>query len=260
MAKMTSLTEALDLSNTDILHLRTAGGIDKRITGCNARGFFVPKGAMSIALTNSDSQNHSEPAIAAGGFCEINGKGYYNDSEIAITGTTTAPTWWDIMLTPSGTSYTASFVARHTGVWSDSKQGLYNGGNRIVGCVYRGATSPAEWWDKNILIINNLMTEIHLELPAWDMDLNTVVTRRHGLNILNIVSADVYIRNDAGDTVYTVGRNETISGDAQNVLWITAINASYIYVNRSDSSSLDSTNFNDTGIKRGRAIIKYRVN
>jgi len=83
-------------------------------------------GYHAISLTNYD--NTTKPAIAAGSKVEINGALFKFDSEEAISGTPSDGSVY-ILLSPSGDSVTASFT-NTAPTWSDSKQGWYGtGGN-----------------------------------------------------------------------------------------------------------------------------------
>ena len=106
--KMSQLVEATTIDNTDIMHLRTTGGIDKKITFANVLSARLI-GYQAVQLTEVDTVN--VPQIAAGGVCEINGVLLSNGGNLSISGTTANNNWYEILLTPSGTTYTASFIA-----------------------------------------------------------------------------------------------------------------------------------------------------
>lgn len=78
------------------------------------------------ALTITEYDTDTKPAIAAGSKIEINGALFEFDSEETISGT---PSDGDvyILLTPSGDSVTASFT-NTAPTWSDSKHGWYGTG------------------------------------------------------------------------------------------------------------------------------------
>lgn len=56
--KLSQLTEAIDFSNTDIMHLRTVGGIDKKITGLNIVNGFQDILSKSANYTIIDTDRH----------------------------------------------------------------------------------------------------------------------------------------------------------------------------------------------------------
>ncbi len=91
-----------------------------------------------ISLTNFG--NTSEPAIAAGSVVEIGGSLFVFSSDEAITGWGGVSNDTDayIKLVPGVGLVTAEFV-EVAPTWSDSKQGWYNGIDRYVAGLHRGA-------------------------------------------------------------------------------------------------------------------------
>ena len=91
-----------------------------------------------ISLTNFG--NTSEPAIAAGSVVEIGGALFVFSSDEAITGWGGVSNDTDayIKLVPGVGLVTAEFVEAAP-TWSDSKQGWYNGIDRYVAGLHRGA-------------------------------------------------------------------------------------------------------------------------
>lgn len=164
---------------------------------------LLSKGFLAIVLTNYTGTG--QPAIAAGGRADINGLIYYSSSEVAITGSTSNSTWYEILLTPSGSTFTTSFIAIGTGAWSDSKQGLYSGNNRVIGCVYKDASG--NFVSKTILRVVNRTCRIKMDLGDWvftsttEKDLKAMVEAA-GINIKDIRSYEVAIRNDADTQMY----------------------------------------------------------
>lgn len=213
---------------------------------------YFRKGDMAIGLTHYNDT--TQPAIVAECGCEINGGWYKNFTEIAITGVTANDNWYDILLTPSGRTYTASFVARGTGAWSDSKQGLYSGNNRVVACVYRN--DSAEFISKNILIVSNRRIEIDISYGPWNMWSGgggvASIDVPHGLGtFLNIRSTIVLVFRstidmkpiDTGDSGDTAGK--WFYDDADNVSLF-----------RENGSSFDSSNYTAA---YGNIFIIYEV-
>ena len=215
------------------------------------------KGLNRIVLTNYTGTG--KPAIAANSVCEINGILYTNPSEVAITGTTANTTWYDILLTPSGSTFTASFIARGTGVWSDSKQGLYSGNNRVVAAAFRN-TSDSDWINKNILIVNNRTIEIKMEIGIWDLDATISISVTHGIsNFLKIRGVAITIQNDALSNLYTMPTNIGSSGSNASSLFVSGFNATTVTLDRVTSSFFDSTTFDSTSFNRGDLTIEYEV-
>ncbi len=205
------------------------------------------KGMNRVVLTNYTTTGI--PAIAANSQCEINGPIYTNPSEVVISGSTANTTFYDILLTPSGTTFTASFIARDTGIWSDSKQGLYSGNNRVVAIAKRD-TSSSVWINKNILIINNRSIKIKMEIGDWDMDTTPDLVLDHGLsNHAKILCLEGLIRNDADSTRYAF-----FSNTGGNMIQVVG---STIRPSRVAGGLFDAAIFSSTSYNRGWLIITY---
>lgn len=214
------------------------------------------RGKNSVVLTNYTGTG--VPAIAAGSFCEINGTLHTNLSDVAISGTTSDNTWYDILLTPSGSTFTASFVARSTGVWSDTKQGLYSGDNRVVACAYRvGSTN---WINKNILVVVNRTIKISVNIGDWNMDTTQEVQVTHGLSdFTKIRDMQCTIRVDSDAAVQEMftlpkrGVSDQIDAD------IYAVRGADLRLWRRTGGTMDSTNLDATSFNRGWIAIQYTV-
>jgi len=219
---------------------------------------FFRKGEHSIQLTEYDTD--TVPAIAAGGAVEINGGIYVNLAEVTISGSTSNSTWYDILLAPSGKTFTASFVARGTGTWSESKRGLYSGNNRVIGCVYRDASG--DFINKNILNVVNRMVEIKVEMGPWnmdDLDVARTITIPIGIDVLGVRSVTGNIRSDASVN-YSINRYST---DALGSEWTSSgvyyMSSGNIYITAEVGGDFDDPAFNDDTINRGHIIVTYEV-
>jgi len=258
---ISDLTEKTEFLSTDLFHLRTVGNIDQKITGANLFSFLI--GFQAIQLTNYTGVG--KPAIVAGGTVEINGVIYRNSIEVSISGATVNTTWYDILLTPSGTTFTASFVARETGVWSDSKQGLYDSDNRVIACAYRN-TSDADWINKNILVVVNRTCKVKMEVGDWDMNATQSVTVIHGLEnyFANMRSIKVIIRSDSGGTLHMhdlyqfadAADPTLISGGVRDML---PTSSTGIVLRRRTGGAFDGTVFDETSYNRGWVTLEYEV-
>lgn len=106
------------------------------------------RGWMALSLTNID--NTSEPAVAAGSAVEVGGTVYAFDIEEAITGwggiSNSEDVW--IKVVPSGSSITAAFTTTPP-TWSDAKQGWYDGVDRYVAWLLKDAAG--DYTPKQIL-------------------------------------------------------------------------------------------------------------
>lgn len=217
------------------------------------------KGTMQIALTEYTTT--TVPAIATGSWCEINGDKYYATANIAIGGATANDNWYDILLTPVNNTFTVSFIARNTGVWSDSKQGLYSGNNRVVACVYRDGSG--NFINKNILNIANRDCTIKIELGDWNMDTTNEITVAHGLTFSNIRSISGLVRDDSNTYRYSIGGADN-NGAIQ--IWFVAnaigdfsIDATTIHIRRLSAGMFDSADFDATTYNRGWITITCEV-
>ncbi len=214
--------------------------------------FNYRKGDLSINLTHHDDT--TIPAIEAGSGVEINGQWHYATIEIAISGVTANGTWYDILLTPSGTTFTASFIARNTGVWSDSLQGLYSGNNRVVACVYRDGSG--NFINKNTLIVNNRIIKVKMEIGEWDMETDLGHDVLTGIPNDDILSVNCVIYNDTLNGWYPITYcpfDGTTAGS-----WFTQT-AATITFRRTVGGQFDGGFFNDTGFNRGEMTLTYKA-
>ncbi|MEJ2248048.1 MAG: hypothetical protein P8Y70_00125 [Candidatus Lokiarchaeota archaeon] len=257
MAVLSDLTEATEVGVSDLLHTRTSGGIDKKLVRNNLFSNLF-KGLMHLDLTEKDTT--VIPEIEAGGTVDINGKLCTNSSQISITGSTSNNTWYDILLTASGETFTASFIARNTGVWSTTKQGLYSGNNRVVACVFKD--SNGYFINKNTLVSINRLIPIVVDIGDWDMNNDTVISVKTGCPPTSIRSAFVIVRNDTDSVRHKINRVNTVgsdeaglaNGDIQNFEHSTILE---IY-NFTDSI-FRTTSWDLTGYNRGWVYIVYTV-
>lgn len=227
--------------------------------GTGAGQIGLLKGHMAIALTQWDTV--TQPQIAAAGSCEINGALYTNPAAVTITGATSNSTWYDILLTPSGSTYTASFVARMTGAWSDSKQGLYSGNNRVVACVYKDGSG--DFISKNMLIVRSRIVEIVVDIGDWDMDATGTVTIAHGLDDKHrIRHVSCVVRGDSGSFyphIYVLTSAEIESSDFMEG-GIPKIDDTTVHLMRLEGGGVfNSTHFDATDFNRGWIYIGYKV-
>jgi len=103
----------------------------------------------AISLTNFS--NTAEPAIAAGSVVEIGGSVFVVTSDEAITGWAGIGNDTDcyIKLVADVADFAAEFTT-DAPTWSHSKQGWYDGGDRFVAVLHRGATA-ADYESKGII-------------------------------------------------------------------------------------------------------------
>ena len=247
----------------DIFHLRKVTNLDRKITAANLYTdienaislslLATLKGFMQIDLTNWATG--TIPEIVANSVVEINGSLYTNPSAVAITGATVNSTWYDILLTPSGTTFTASFIARMTGTWDAAKQGLYSGNNRVVACVYRDGS--ANFINKNILEVKNRKVKIQMELGDWNMDASSTHQIPHGLgaDFIKVRNAQGIIFEDGSTAVW----NFIAWQAGQTLEHYIALNSTNIAFIRANSGQFDKVAFDATSFNRGLAILEYEV-
>ena len=214
------------------------------------------KGHLAVILTQWDT--NTQPQIAAVGSCEINGGLYTNPSAITITGSTSNSTWYEILLTPSGTTYTASFIARGTGVWSDSKQGLYSGNNRVVAVVRKDGSG--NFINKNILNIQNRKVIIQHEIGGWDLDADPGKSVALLWNEIQLRTVHGVLRTDppAEDIMWAIPGSDA-SASTELLLKTGQISSYSLAVMRLGGSSFDSTTFDDDTFNRGWLEIMFEV-
>ncbi len=218
------------------------------------------KGMNRIVLTNYTTTG--VPAIAANSQVEINGNIYTNPLGVTISGATVNNTWYDILLAPSGTTFVASFVPRGTGIWSDSKQGLYTGNSRVVACAYR-STSSSIWINKNILIVNNRKIEIEMEIGDWDMNVSVAglssVSVVHGLlDHLKVKNVQAFIINDLSTSIIPINRDNGGAGDTIGGS-IAATGSTTVQLKIVTTGAFDNNSYDLTPFNRGPLTIEYEV-
>lgn len=214
---------------------------------------LLRKGDMAIDLTHYDDL--IKPAIVAESSVEINGGFYTNFAEVGIAGITANDTWYDILLIPAGRTFTASFVAKNSGVWAASKQGLYSGNNRVVGCVYQDGSG--DFINKNILVVKNRTIEIIMNVGDWNMDTTASKEVAHNLpdykkvrSIIVLINADVDINEN--DSFPAPSNNAT----SAEIITMDNVNVQMI---RATTGVYDNTAYNATPYNRGFITIKYEV-
>ena len=221
------------------------------------KGNTAFKGMLEIALTNYTTTGI--PQIVADSNVEINGSYYTNTVVVSITGATVNDTWYDILLTPSGTTFTATYIARGTGVWSDSKHGLYSGNNRVVACVKRDSSSSV-WINKNILVVNNRTIGVKIEIGDWDMDLLTSKTVAHETgDRTKIRSVDAFIRNDTSSRYATLAQFSNTTDPNLLAAGVSEVTNATMTLLRRTGGIFDNTSYDSTSYNRGWIYLIYEV-
>lgn len=209
------------------------------------------KGMNHIILTNYKTTG--KPAIVANSQIEINGAIYTNPTEVAITGVTPNDSWRDILLTPNGTSFLASFIAPGIAAWSDSRQGIYSGNDRVPAIVF--IDGSGDFINKNVLIVNNRTVEIKMQIGSWSMVAESAIAL--DMYTLGSMLRSVYITiiQDASLNITPLGLGEfAIAG---NYAWEPGNPG--IAIVRTSGGFYDSSGYNDLNINRGFITITYEV-
>jgi hypothetical protein len=216
---------------------------------------LLGKGYISLDLTNYNTT--AAPQIVAGSVVEINGKIYRNNVAVTITGSVSNSTWYDILLTPSGSTYTATYVARETGVWDSAKGGLYSGNNRVVACVY--VDGSGNYINKNMLNVVNRKIELKIEIGPWDMDTVRSINFPNPIDLSSyiVTSAYMVIINDAGTSWYAIYGNVNSIPDASINTFTTLF--TYFKLQSELNGQFDVASFSSTASSRGWIYFTYEV-
>ncbi len=245
-------------------------------------------GFLQLTLTNFAST--SEPAIAAGSVVEVGGSLYVFSGDEAITGWSGVSNETDayIKLVPGVGLMTAEFVEAAP-TWSDSKQGWYNGIDRYVAGLHRGA-GAGDYEDKWVYqrsqdnnaghrfygdgtvdidagIKGNLpvggyfeMNGVALkykvfEIGDWNMLGGGTVEPAHGITPSKIRWVEALIRDDADTLCYPINFHSGAGATAGR--WRLRAGTKILELTAFGGGSFDNTNFNATGYNRGWVAIWY---
>lgn len=246
---------------------------------------------LDVSLTNF--ANTSAPQIAAGSVVEVNGSLYSFTSDESISGWTSIANNTDcyIKLTAGASSVTASYTTTPP-TWSHAKQGWYDGNERYIGGVHRGASSAVydnKWIYQrmqdgadNVRVYGNGVVEFDngivadltgdvdggieeqndaailkcqvFEIGAWNMDTTGSVT-------IDVDAAGITWNNVRSVEVL-------IQNDAESVIYSLIRGSDYIFyvqstgdltLSRVPGGSFDGAAYDDTGVNRGWVTVWYEV-
>ena len=249
-------------------------------------------GLLRLSLTNF--ANTSEPAIAAGSVVEVGGSLYVFSGDEAITGWGGVSNDTDayIKLVPGVGLVTAEFVEAAP-TWSDAKQGWYDGNDRYVAGLHRGA-GAGDYEDKWVYqksqdktddhrflgtgvvefdsgIVGDLTGDVDgaiieqnssnrllvavFEIGNWDMDATLGAAVAHGLDWTKIRSVYVVIRNDDNNVADPLDGSNVTGTDVNGfVTW----NATNITMQRRVNGDFDGVGYDDaTDYNRGWVTVWY---
>lgn len=113
----------------------------------------------------------------------------------------------------------------------------------------------AEYMELAASVINNTRMEV-VELGDWDMNATASITVAHGLVYADIISARVFIRNDADTERHDIGTGQNATTTTQQG-YVGSIGATLVGVTRLTGGKFDSASYSATSYNRGWLIITY---
>ena len=131
-------------------------------------------------------------------------------------------------------------------------------GEAIVDSDGRPTRRMTEYFELNAALVNQNRTET-IELGDWDMTTATGSTNidiAHGLEYNDIISAEVFVRNDANTAKDSIGTGF----DATNTTpqgYVGTIDSTNINIVRLTGGKFDDAAYNATSYNRGWIIITY---
>jgi hypothetical protein len=128
-------------------------------------------------------------------------------------------------------------------------------GENIVDTEGRPTLRFAEYLEQNAVLVNQKRTEI-LELGDWNMVSTTNIDVAHGLEYNDIISAEVFIRNDANTLKYNIGTGASAT-DTTPQGYVGDIGSTNINIVRLTGGKFDHVDYNLTSYNRGWLIITY---
>lgn len=113
----------------------------------------------------------------------------------------------------------------------------------------------AEYFELNSALVNQKRTET-IELGDWNMDTTTNIDVAHGLQYNDIISAEVFIRNDANTAKDSIGTGVDAT-DTTPQGYVGTIDNTNINIVRLTGGSFDHTDYDSTSYNRGWIIVTY---
>ncbi len=258
-------------SNSDIMLIRSTGGIDSNIS---IEDFLkIPiRGKVEISLSNYDSDG--APVVKSGSVFENNGVGLLLSGDATPTGYAgiTVGTRFYLKYDESESEFVYTETAP---TWSDALQGWYNGTDRYFFSMFKDSGGTL-YQKKGFLLgqskekvktftveeslnagsINtdnmDLKTKV-IEIGAWNMDSVSSVSVAVGVEQGQVRNISAVIRNDPDTSLaFLAGCNEngTLTGQVQMI-------SGNALLTRRTGGLFDSTAYNDTLINRGWINITY---
>jgi len=179
------------------------------------------KGFIALSLTNYD--NNSEPAIAAGGYIEISGALYGFTSEEAINGTPSSGNTNYIYI---DTTDLKPYWTTTAPTWSTDKNGWYDSTETdryIGGCYYDGANYTGKW----VYTTGQLIRKDNIEDDAVSAEKISGLTGTGAVDLDNIP--------EGSTNKYFSGKTLDNLPDGSTYKKVTGVNSSHQITNSSIS-------------------------
>ncbi len=128
-------------------------------------------------------------------------------------------------------------------------------GEAIVDQGGRPTRRMIEYFELSSTLVNQKRTEI-IELGDWDMSADTNIDIPHGLVYADIISAEVFIRNDDNTAKDSIGTGV----DATNTTpqgYVGTIDVTNVNIVRLTGGKFDDAAYNTTSYNRGWLIVTY---
>lgn len=224
--KVSSLTQASTVNDNDLMYV-VQGGTSKKLPFSVVRGLMTSNDFISSEFDNSDLVN---------GVLPINhGKGT-DDLFIVVKNN-------------DGTRYVPQFgTTDNNNAWID----FGGAGSSITGTwkywmiYFNGAAS-----------VPSTVTEKIIDIGAWNLSSDTIISVPHGLDLSKIISVDAFIYNDSQDTQQSIfGMISEGGAIANGGITRTSVN---VILAVPSGAWVTSGSFVNVAINRGKIYIKHYV-
>jgi hypothetical protein len=129
-------------------------------------------------------------------------------------------------------------------------------GENIIDNEGRATRRLSEYLELIAIIDNQARREV-IELGDWNMDTTTNIDVAHGLTYADIISAEVWIRNDA-DTVRSNISSGVSAANTTPQGYIGDIDATNVNIVRLTTGKFDHVDYDSISYNRGWLIITYK--
>lgn len=128
-------------------------------------------------------------------------------------------------------------------------------GESIVDPTGRPTRRMIEYLELNAALVNQKRTEI-IDLGDWDMTASTNIDVVHGLEYNDIISAEVFVRNDANTAKDSIGTGVDAT-DTTPQGYVGTIDDTNINIVRLTGGKFDDGAYSTTSYNRGWLIITF---